>query len=985
MHDVYTISMVRGWITGKFDDCPIASFLKKKLENRYRQIETVYLHILQYCSHCNATPTFDKNDLLNLVRREAILWMSDRDKATDWNKVFHAHEPLFDLIDDPSAQQKQPFSIQDSATSDEIITLVNKAPKAQLIDTDRPMVKKSFTMEDSTSKDFPLATQFSTNQTFFERAEVTQVLGNNSPPDPYAEVEPVKDLHTNRMKRYSILRDINRGAFGIVFQGFDIVLQRNVAIKHIYQQMDSHDLHSFEKEAQTLASLNHPSIVQVYDCGVNSKKLPFIVMEFVQGVDIGLYVRDHKPGTVAIVNYMCQLVEALAYIHKRDIFHQDIKPANVLVTTETESPRIKLVDFGIAEKGNKIQERFAGTIRYSPPEKFCDGFTPQPTSDIYSFGAMFYEILTGEVAIAEENIELIYTAIMRGISFRDKHRSIDARLQEICLKCVALEAKDRYQNATELLMDLLDYSNNENSDDVSESPVLCLIQNRGKILFPLTKRVNYIGRAYGNEIVIQDPTISRKQAVITLENDDNVHKVHISNLSKMTPVKVGKKDLLYNENAFLGENERIQIAGYTFYYIAGDQHHDDHHQDSQGELMLEKDAMIFLKEEDIFAKYNLTPISGINGERYVLKSDVNEIYKNKIGEMTVTYTDDNEIYYATDSYEDSQSAKLDTSMVSSPVMKKALHQGFVDFNSSEDNSAWVADLTKTLGGNDNINKEVAVNMLLKIGPNAVPVMLDTAVHFDVGIPSLIAVCKEMLPDVIPALSQQLTNSNPMICALVLNILSRLGNDGVKPLADLLNSENNTLRKVAEQAILQMGPRIIPQMRHIAGTKQWKEIILKWQKRAVPYLMQELQNEDTTVYAEKILEQMGKEILLELVHAILNKNIPTLARRKVKRIIFKIHPVHELVSLLAHKDENVSKVSERLLVGFGHVSANIFAQYLLSVDDSLKVSLLKILGKMGNKASVALPKVNQLRQTNNNSVNRMAHWAKKRIESDPKQQ
>ncbi|BBM86534.1 FHA domain-containing serine/threonine-protein kinase [Candidatus Uabimicrobium amorphum] len=1015
MHDVYTISMVRGWITGKFDDCPIASWLKKKLEGRIanQQIEKIYLHILQKCSHRNTTPTFDKNDLLSLVRQETVAVMRNFDKKTDWNKVFHTHEPVFNLIDDPSAKQKQPFSLEDSVSSDEIKSLVNKKePVAKFIETDSPLPKEPFVVEDSTLKGSPQAkepfveestlknhplpkepfvvedstyknsppsTQVSSNNTFFEKADVTQVLGNNSPAETYVEDRPAKELHTLRMQRYNILRDINRGAFGIVFQGFDTLLQRNVAIKHIYRQMDSHDLHSFEKEAQTLASLNHPSIVQVYDCGVNSKNLPFIVMEFVQGEDIGLYVKDHKPGTVAVVNYMCQLVEALAYIHKRDIFHQDIKPANVLVTTETESPRIKLVDFGIAEKGNKIQERFAGTIRYSPPEKFGDGFTPQPTSDIYSFGAMFYEILTGEIAISEDNMELIYEAIMRGISFDEKHNSIDARLREICLKCVAIDPKNRYQNASELLMDLLDYSNSENSDDVSESPILCLIQNRGKILFPLVKRVNYIGRAYGNEIVVQDPTISRKQAVITLENDDGVPKVHITNLSKMTPVKIGKKDLLYNESAFLGENDRIQIASYTFYYIAGHRHHDDDHHDSQGELMLEKDAMIFLKEEDIFGKYNLTPISGINGERYVLKSDINDIYKNKIGEMTVTYTDDNEIYYP-DSDEDDE-VTGETTPVTSPTDKKTLQKNFANFKSAEDNSAWVADLTKTLAGNDSINKEVAVNMLLKIGPDALPVMLDTAVRFDVAIPSMVAVCKEMLPDVIPALSEQLTNSNPMICALVLNILSRLGTEGVKPLADLLDSQDTNLRKAAAAAILQMGPTVIPQMKHIAGTKQWTNTIMQWEKRAVPYLIAELQDEATETHAEKILLKMGRDILLELIRAILNKNIPAATRKKLKRLVFKMAPIRELVSLLTHKNEHVSKVAERLLVGFGHAATSSLAQNLRRVDDPLKVSLLKVLGKMGSKATKALGEIDRLLEHNNTAVKRMAQWAKKRIEDN----
>ena len=155
------------------------------------------------------------------------------------------------------------------------------------------------------------------------------------------------------------------------------------------------------------------------------------------------------------------------------------------------------------------------------------------------------------------------------------------------------------------------------------------------------------------------------------------------------------------------------------------------------------------------------------------------------------------------------------------------------------------------------------------------------------------------------------------------------------------------------------------------------------KRAIPYLVQELQAETTSPPVEKILEQMGKEILLELIRAILNKNIPAPARKKVKRLIFKMHPIHELVFLLTHKDENISKVSERLLVGFGHISANVLAQILLSANDSLKILLLKILGKMGNKATIALPQVNKLRQTKNNSINRMAHWAKKRIENNLK--
>jgi len=256
---------------------------------------------------------------------------------------------------------------------------------------------------------------------------------------------------------------------------------------------------------------------------------------------------------------MIGLVDALNYMHKHDIYHQDIKPNNIIVSLENNCP--KLVDFGLAvnQVDKENSNTIIGTYSYMPPEKFERKGTPK-MHDIYALGVVFYEILTGRMAHPGKNITDVVDHIFHEkVEFREED-NVDQELQNICLKCVEKDPKDRYQNLTELYNALIQYSGN--STEINDYPYLSMVVDDKKMIFPLTNKINFLGRTFANHIVIPDIAISRSQAIIEVSN-----KVRIKNLSEVNNIQVGKNTLGFDEEIELLGHETIQIANYTFHFI----------------------------------------------------------------------------------------------------------------------------------------------------------------------------------------------------------------------------------------------------------------------------------------------------------------------------------------------------------------------------------------------------------------------------------
>lgn len=253
--------------------------------------------------------------------------------------------------------------------------------------------------------------------------------------------------------RYRIDSPLGEGGMGKVYLGTQLNLSRRVAIKILSAELtgDSHFARRFEREAGVLAGLDHNHIVTVHDLGIEDE-LHYIVMAYVSGPEGGpLTLQDLMDAgpldedlTLRVVSQVC---DALRYAHERGIIHRDIKPANILIDEEGNA---KLADFGIARiAGSALPEMtmttpgtVMGTLRYMAPEQKSDATMADARSDLYSLGAVFYEMLTGHSP--EGRFDL---------PSRLK-RSLDPRVDRIVDRALKSAVDRRYQNATEMARDI---------------------------------------------------------------------------------------------------------------------------------------------------------------------------------------------------------------------------------------------------------------------------------------------------------------------------------------------------------------------------------------------------------------------------------------------------------------------------------------------------------------------------------------------------
>jgi serine/threonine-protein kinase len=203
-----------------------------------------------------------------------------------------------------------------------------------------------------------------------------------------------------KLGKYEILRELGRGAMGVVYEAFDPSIERVVALKTIRRdQLDGAEaeemLVRFQREARAAGRLNHPNIVSIYDFG-DDNGTSFIAMEFVRGRELKSYFeKNERFALPEIVRIMGQLLDALEYSHNYGVVHRDVKPANIIILADGQ---VKVADFGIA-RIESSQFTQAGTVlgtpAYMSPEQFM-GQTVDRRSDVFSAGIVLYQFLTGE-------------------------------------------------------------------------------------------------------------------------------------------------------------------------------------------------------------------------------------------------------------------------------------------------------------------------------------------------------------------------------------------------------------------------------------------------------------------------------------------------------------------------------------------------------------------------------------------------------------
>lgn len=259
--------------------------------------------------------------------------------------------------------------------------------------------------------------------------------------------------------RYEIIRPVGSGGMAEVFLAHDNLLDRNVAVKMLRDQFlaDKELLEQFRREAKSAARLIHPYIINIYDV-VSEGDIQYIIMEYVDGVTLKEYLKEHKLPLNAVLEIAVRLADALQHAHSRNIIHCDIKPQNILIDKYLNP---KITDFGIAKMiSNQTTVYTAavmGSVHYISPEQAVGGKITA-SSDVYSLGVVLFEMLTGQVPFTGNTA--VSVAMMHAEkpvpSLSDFMDEVPEGLQQIIDKALAKKTEDRYQNADELRRDLLD-------------------------------------------------------------------------------------------------------------------------------------------------------------------------------------------------------------------------------------------------------------------------------------------------------------------------------------------------------------------------------------------------------------------------------------------------------------------------------------------------------------------------------------------------
>jgi len=259
------------------------------------------------------------------------------------------------------------------------------------------------------------------------------------------------------ISHYKILEKLGEGGMGVVYKAQDIQLQRLVALKFLPPHISdsAEEKARFIHEAQSASALNHPNVTTIHGIEESPDGL-FIVMEYVEGKTIKEIVEKETPSVKRILDITIQVCEGLTAAHKKEIVHRDIKSDNIMVTKEGQ---VKIMDFGLAKlKGaTKLTSTGStlGTAAYMSPEQ-AQGEEVDQRSDIFSFGVVLYELLTGKLPFGgEHQAAIIYSIINEEPQPVARfNNQVSAKLEDMVFKALTKDKEERYQHIDELLADL---------------------------------------------------------------------------------------------------------------------------------------------------------------------------------------------------------------------------------------------------------------------------------------------------------------------------------------------------------------------------------------------------------------------------------------------------------------------------------------------------------------------------------------------------
>ncbi len=296
---------------------------------------------------------------------------------------------------------------------------------------------------------------------------------------------------------YQITSQLGKGGMGEVYQAKDQKLGRDVAIKVLPEEFakDADRVARFQREAKVLASLNHPNIAAIYGLEA-SEGTKFLVLELVEGETLADRIKAGAIPVEESLKFALQIAEALEAAHEKGVIHRDLKPANIKVTPEG---KVKILDFGLAKAfaGEQTELNLSnsptlsdaatqqgvilGTAAYMSPEQ-ARGKSVDKRADIWAFGCVLYEMLTGQAAFQGEDITEILASVVKGGANLDLlPANLHFRLREVIIRCLQKDLKKRYRDIGDVLLELEQVAARP---AIAEPAAGAEVQSKWRLLFP---------------------------------------------------------------------------------------------------------------------------------------------------------------------------------------------------------------------------------------------------------------------------------------------------------------------------------------------------------------------------------------------------------------------------------------------------------------------------------------------------------------------